>query len=248
MYAKVFRSIYEGSLGGDWRALVTFQQFLILADRFGVVDMTPEAIVRITGVPEDIILPGIQSLQKVDPRSRTPDDDGRRIVLLDAHRDWGWRVPNYQKYRAIERHDQRREYMRDYMQKKRALTRVNSISQVSAIADAEADAEAEATQKKARTRKASPAPTLEVPGLNTEAWNRWVGYRRQIGRALKEASLEAAAKRLAQHGEHQAAIVEQSIANGWQGLFELKAPMNGKAVMKPRIKLKTAEEYEAEGR
>ena len=54
------------------------------------------------------------------------------------------------------------------------------------------------------------------------AWGRWLQYRRDIKKPLKEASYEAAQKAMLKFGVNQEAVVEQSIANGSQGLFELK--------------------------
>ena len=64
--------------------------------------------------------------------------------------------------------------------------------------------------------------TPEVPGLDLEAWNRWLTYRQAIKKPYKEISLNAAALKLSNFGPNQAAVVERSIANGWQGLFELE--------------------------
>lgn len=60
--------------------------------------------------------------------------------------------------------------------------------------------------------------------LNDTAWTRWVEYRKSISKPLKPFSLEAAKLKLQGMGDEsvQAAIVEQSIAGQWQGLFELK--------------------------
>lgn len=99
-FAKIYQSIYDGSLREDWQALVTFQQLLILADPEGNVDMTIRAIHHRTGIPERVLTQGIKVLTMPDSRSRTPTDDGRRLALLDAHRDWGWRIINYTFYRA----------------------------------------------------------------------------------------------------------------------------------------------------
>lgn len=65
-------------------------------------------------------------------------------------------------------------------------------------------------------------------GLNVEAFDRWLAYRDERKPSLKTASLVAAAKELAAQGDHQAAVVQQSIANGWQGLFPLKQQPNGR--------------------
>lgn len=115
MYAKIFAQIYDGTLCtvGPWEALVTFQQFLVLADQEGIVDMTAGAISRRTSIPLTIIEKGIAALLKPDPESRTPDEEGRRIVTLSSTRSWGWRIVNYQHYRKLQREADRREYFRD---------------------------------------------------------------------------------------------------------------------------------------
>lgn len=123
MFSKLYSSMYDGTLGtrGPWQALVTFQQLLILSDRFGVVDMTHEAISRRTTIPLEVITEGIAALEKPDPDSRRADEDGRRIVRLADHRDWGWQITNFAHYNAIrssaERNEYQREYMREYRRK-----------------------------------------------------------------------------------------------------------------------------------
>lgn len=122
MYGKLFAQMYDGTLGtkGPWQALVTFQQLIILADASGCVDMTPEALSRRTTIPLDIIQTGIAELELPDPASRTPDEDGRRIVRLSDDRDWGWKIVNYEKYRKIRSEEERREYHRQYARRRRA--------------------------------------------------------------------------------------------------------------------------------
>jgi hypothetical protein len=61
-----------------------------------------------------------------------------------------------------------------------------------------------------------------INGLDIEAWDRWVAYRKAIKKPLKEVSMHAAALKLSRYGADQAAVVEQSIAGQWQGLFDLK--------------------------
>lgn len=121
MYGKIFGQMYEGTLAsrGPWEALVTFQQLIVLANRHGEVDMTPEVISRRTTIPLEIIQKGLAVLAQPDPDSRTPDEDGRRIVLLDPHRSWGWRLVNYLKYCKIRSEEDRREYQKDWAAKRR---------------------------------------------------------------------------------------------------------------------------------
>ena len=63
----------------------------------------------------------------------------------------------------------------------------------------------------------------KIDGLDVEAWTRYTAYRKGISKPIKSPSLESAAKKLAEFGINQAAVVEQSIAAGWQGLFDLKS-------------------------
>lgn len=109
--------MYEGTLGtrGPWEALVTFQQLLVLADRYGVVDMTSEVISRRTLIPHDIILKGIEHLLQPDPNSRRKEHNGCRIVPFDVDRNWGWRIVNFDYYRNLQRHQDRRDYHANYM-------------------------------------------------------------------------------------------------------------------------------------
>lgn len=123
MYGKLFTGMYDGTLatGGLWEALVTFQQLIILADQYGTVDMTPEAIFRRTTIPLEIIVKGLTALEKPDPQSRTPDEEGRRIIRLADSRPWGWRIVNYAHYREIRSAEDRRDYMKRYQREYREL-------------------------------------------------------------------------------------------------------------------------------
>ena len=139
MYGKIFTQMYSGTLAskGPWQALVTFQQLIVLSDAQGIVDMTVDAISRVTTIPEEIIRIGIAALEAPDEGSRTPDEDGRRIVRLSETRDWGWQIVNYVKYRAIRSAEDRREYHKLYQRTRRGSelpglsTGVNGINQSS---------------------------------------------------------------------------------------------------------------------
>jgi hypothetical protein len=122
MYGKLFAQMYDGTLAtkGPWQALVTFQQLVILADKHGCIDMTPEAIARRTTVPLEVVQVGLRALAEPDPDSRSPAEGGRRIVPIDPKRTWGWRVVNYGHYRKIRSEDERREYHRNYMRSRRS--------------------------------------------------------------------------------------------------------------------------------
>jgi len=119
VYGKIFESIYDGTLSADWKAMITFQQLIVLADQDGTVDMTPPAISRRTGIPLDIIEHGIEKLQEPDKWSRSELHEGRRIILLDDHRPWGWEIVNYEHYKNLATRDDKREKARERKRRQR---------------------------------------------------------------------------------------------------------------------------------
>ena len=112
MYAKLFTSIYQGTLRGNAHGLLVFTNLLAHCDKHGEVDIHPRAIAEEVGLTVDQVRVALGMLEAADGESRSPDLDGRRIVRLDEHRDWGWCVVNYLKYRAIRDEDDRREQNR----------------------------------------------------------------------------------------------------------------------------------------
>lgn len=93
-----------------------------------------------------------------------------------------------------------------------------------------------------RTEEKTPSRVTAQPiadGLDVAAWERWVDYRKQIRKPLKPVSIPAAQQELAAFGCDQAAVVQNSIANGYQGLFP---PKNGAANHGKPSKLQIAAE------
>lgn len=123
--AYVFSQILDGSLRENWEARVTFIDLLLICDEEGVVDMTPESICGRTGLPLEIIKRGLEYLAKPDANSRSTEEEGRRIVLVDPVRNWGWRIVNYAKYdeirRQIEAKNTKAEQMRGYRARKQTV-------------------------------------------------------------------------------------------------------------------------------
>ncbi|HEY1772465.1 MAG TPA: hypothetical protein VGH91_04655 [Gammaproteobacteria bacterium] len=119
MYGKVFRQMYDSTVATNWKALVTFQQFIILADSDGVVDMTPEAISRYTNIPLEIIQAGIAELEKPDPKSRSKEAEGRRLERLDPDREWGWYLVNYEYYANLRTREEIRAGNRERKRRQR---------------------------------------------------------------------------------------------------------------------------------
>ncbi len=130
MYGKIFDSMYKGTMYGHWEAIVTFQQMIVLSDSDGIVDYTPIALSATTSIPIEIILKGIDILSSDDPYSRTPGNNGKRIELLDSHRNWGWKIVNHKYYRDLSSKEDKKEKDKIRIALKREEEKINKINNV----------------------------------------------------------------------------------------------------------------------
>ena len=195
MFAKIFAQIFDSSIAQDYLTRHVFMDLLVLADRDGVVDMTVDAISRRTNVPENLVAHAIQELMGADDKSRSPLENGKRIVPLDSHRDWGWQIVNYEHYRTIRDDESRRSYFRDYKREYRQSKKSTKSPQVSTSvldcptmstkAEVETDTETDTEKKQIQKKPSSPsAQSLTLYGL----------YPRKVGRATALKAIDKALK------------------------------------------------------
>lgn len=178
MYVKLFEQILDSSIAENYKTRLVFEDMLLLANSKGVVDITREAISRRTNVPIEIINDAILELEKPDPQSRRPDHEGRRLIKLDEHRNWGWIIVNFEYYRNIRNENERSEYMREYIKKyriegkdksrmvkrgKQLVNMVNSSKPWLANAEADAEAETESYKREAKPPLATPKKIFQKP-------------------------------------------------------------------------------------
>jgi len=205
MYGKVFRQMYKGSMSRQgWEAIVTMQQFIVMADRHGTVDMTLEAIAAETTIPLEVLQKGVEILSRPDPGSRTPDEDGRRIVLLDNRRDWGWQLVNYATYRKMQSDEDRREYQRQYWHTRQDKKKTQHDSTNSIHADADADADADAESKSGKEGEGAIAPARSSKKKSTgsripEGWQPSEAERAYATEHLPRVNVDALAECFRDH-------------------------------------------------
>ena len=195
MYGKLFTSLYQGTLRGCSDEILVFTNLIAHADAHGHVDKHYRAIAEETGIDVDRVKAALANLEAPDPESRSPEEEGRRIVPIDEHRAWGWRIVNYPKYRSIRNEDDRREQNRLAQQRwrdKQKQADVSTVSQdkpLSAQAEAEAEAEADTEEEKQKKKqqlpkKASPKTDEEwLTSLqNSEVYSH-LNVRHEFGKA-----------------------------------------------------------------
>jgi len=166
VYCKLFSSLYQGTLRGRPDEILVFTNLLAHADAFGIVDKHFRAISEEVGITIPRVKAAVEVLEAPDPESRSPEEGGARLIKLDGHRIWGWKIVNYGKYRAIKNEDDRREQNRLAQERwrnksKQPSAKVSSVSlDKPPSAQAEAEAEAEALHEREHGRFAE-RPSLE---------------------------------------------------------------------------------------
>lgn len=87
------------------------------------------------------------------------------------------------------------------------------------------------------SQKFDPLETELPDWLSAETWLSWVTYRKEIGKSIKSKQSVTQAinvlSRSLEKGYTPEEIINQSIASGWQGIFEPKTP-NGKSQPRPQ--------------
>lgn len=177
------------------------------------------------GMRERVILSAlrIDSVTLVDVKNRLME-----IAVIDA--DWqptAWEKRQESKDKtAAERMRRKREAERNVTE---GVTRNVTESVTRNVTDTVTRDVTPLEEKRREGRKnkrelplAVVSGSSAVEGLDPAAWERWVAYRQEIRKPIKSASIAAAQRALAKYGTQQAGVVEQSISQGWQGLFDLK--------------------------
>lgn len=201
MYAKLFASLYQGTLRGCSDEILVFTNLLAHADATGIVDKHWRAISEETGLSRERVESAINNLEAPDLESRSPEMEGRRIVRIDEHRAWGWKIVNYGKYRAIRNEEDRREQNRLAQEKWR-----NKQNKPRKPESAQAEGEEEAKERTTLSGKPDVNPQKEKnQEANAAAIRLLTFLNEKTGRAYRPvpANLSLIAARLREGATEQ---------------------------------------------
>ena len=168
-YTPLFSSLTTGTLCGRWPDIGLWPIILSLSDRHGIVDVTPAYIAGITGLPIAEVIPCMARFCEPDPYSRSPAEAGARLVLIDAHREWGWRIVNHERYREKARktaYDAERTASgrdRERKAESRAVPTCPAPSRVLPLSDSDSDSDSDKDLNPKNPDRAAEPPGAEPP-------------------------------------------------------------------------------------
>lgn len=171
LYTRVFASILDSSINVQsvppsvrWLWIT----MLLIADgnRTGVVDMPIERLAARAGLSLTQTNEGLAVLSAPDEESASDDEQGRRIVPIREDSTRGWKLVNWEKYKAIAKEEQQREQtrlrvaaFRDRITSGNAT--VTERNDDVTPSEAEVEAEAEAKRKPSSGRKRPTPPVFD---------------------------------------------------------------------------------------
>jgi hypothetical protein len=209
-YTPLFDSLTSGTLFGRWPDIGLWPILLSMADWRGHVDHTPEYIAGVTGLGLPDVLACIERFCAPDPRSRSQENSGARLELIDPARNWGWRVVNHAKYREKARELNRTasgeaaEKQRRYRDRQRSTaTESETLPDVTRRPGANPDSDSDSDSNTDKKENTSHAARARVPSRHIEGifrhWQLVHGHeqsrlddkrRRLIAKALKTYTYE----------------------------------------------------------
>lgn len=159
MYGKFFASTFTGSMMGSGPTVFAVWGYVIANAVNGQVELNPRLVAAVIGCSQDDVQQAIGVLAAPDPNSRSPTEDGRRLV---QEGQFAFRVTNHAMYRQIRNEDDRREYNRIKKQESRLRARAAGRKQSRRARKAEGEAAGESLQQQlARTELADDASVFD---------------------------------------------------------------------------------------
>lgn len=174
-YTPLFDSLTKGTLCGKWPDIGLWPIVLSMADKHGVVDCTQAFIAGVTGLPIDDVTACIERFCQPDPCSRSDAAGGARLVLLDSHRAWGWRIVNFDRYRdkarkaaydaertASGKDAERKRHERERSDASRSVPNRPALSRAIPLSDSDSDSDKRGREQPSAAPRNSPKPRTEL--------------------------------------------------------------------------------------
>lgn len=203
-YTPLFDSLTKGTLCGKWPDIGLWPLVLSMADRYGVVDVTHQYIATVSGLELGEVVACMDRFCQPDPLSRSQDNDGRRLVCLEEHRNWGWRIVNHGKYAEKARliHKNARDVESGKAAERKRAERAASADvprcPPESPSQAQAQAQAQTEEKKGKARKrATPLDLSPLPpDLDPKTLEDFRGMRERMRAPLTDTAVSRLASEL----------------------------------------------------
>jgi hypothetical protein len=157
MYGKIYEQTFTGSMYGSGSHIFSVWSYVIAHTKpDAMVELNPSALASTIGEPVERIEQAIEHFKSPDPKSRSKEFEGRRLIQKG---EFIFFVPQYHKYHGFANNKERREYFalkkREQRQRDRnGQTVMSKLSKNVKQSDTESESETD-TKKKTEAAKES---------------------------------------------------------------------------------------------
>jgi len=128
VYGKHFESMYTGSMFGKGPMVFAVWGYVIShTKQDGHIELNPLLLAAVIGCDPSEVETAINFLCQSDDRSRSKDEEGRRMI---REGEFDYRVVNYVSYRNILNEEERRAYNREKQRESRARKEVKKQEKI----------------------------------------------------------------------------------------------------------------------
>lgn len=117
MFGKFFASAFEGSMYGAGSGVFALWAYVISHTVNSRVEINPMAVAPKIGMAVEEVNRALEYLQREDPRSRSKEFGGRRMV---KEGEFAYYIPNHRAYLLIKKSEDLRRYNARKQQEHRA--------------------------------------------------------------------------------------------------------------------------------
>lgn len=190
MYGKFHSTCFTGSMYGS--SLATFAVWgyaIACADAKGFVELNPRSLAGTFNCEPKEVESAIAYLCAPDPQSRTPADEGRRLV---REGQFLYRIVNYATYRAIRTTDDRLAYQREWDRENRpsghARGKKARARQSDGSPTAVRQSDGSPTQEEAKAEEVKNHARCRVVDASFEQF--WTAYPKRKSRGVAERAFQ----------------------------------------------------------
>lgn len=239
-YTKLFSSITASTIVGEPVATRwVWVTMLAMVKRDGCVYASVPGLARFANLSIAETETALARFLGPDPYSRTTDNEGRRIAVIDG----GWRLLNFAKYANLRDPDERAEYRRQWDREHRG-NRPNAASRTPdnprqppttpdsppTQSDNPDPTSSSTTTRPKDQKKKQPRPSAAAlpdppEWLDKEAWLAFVQMRQKKRAPLTDHAADLIFRelvKLADDPETRLEILNQSTRSSWTDVYPLK--------------------------
>lgn len=235
-YGKLFESLYTGSMVGAGTDIFTVWTYCIAhAKPPGTIELNPIIMATIFGCTVQEVDGAIAKLCEPDPRSRSKDCEGRKLV---KEGEYLYVMPTWGKYNQlrneIERRGQNRSAQKAWRERQKASVSESKpadadVSKVSRVSESASTSASSSVSSGGRERERGSRTVARPEDVSEQTWGDWLKHRKSKRATVTETVLHRLRKDATAAGMTMEDAMAHWACSGQTGFYPPKDGTTSKA-------------------